>query len=48
MKITFDALLIESQTCPEEKVTGQYQSEVSVLANEGVVLTAMANLGVKV
>ena len=29
----------------ELKVTGQYQSEVSVLANGGLVLTAMANLG---
>ncbi len=43
-----NALLTESQTHPEEKVTGQYQSAVSVLANEGLVLTTMANLGTKV
>ena len=28
-------------------VTGQYQSGVSVLANKGLVLTTMANLGKK-
>ena len=32
----------------ELNVTGQYQSEVSALANEGLALTTMANLGARV